>query len=57
MCGGRSDLDWVAPATRALVEALPSLVLHEFPKLDHFGPAKSGPREVAQAVSAFLLAD
>jgi len=57
MRGGRSDLDWVAPATRALVEVLPSLVVHEFPKLDHFGPTKSGLREVAQAVSSFLTMD
>lgn len=57
MCGGASDLDWVAPAMRALVEVLPSLVVHEFPKLDHFGPTKPGLLQVAQAVSSFLLAD
>jgi pimeloyl-ACP methyl ester carboxylesterase len=57
MCGGRSDLDWVAPATRALVEALPSVVVHKFPKLDHFGPTKPGLLDVANTVSSFLLAD
>ena len=57
MCGGRSDLDWVTPAIRALVEALPSVVVHEFPKLDHFGPTKPGLLEVAQAVSSFLFAE
>jgi pimeloyl-ACP methyl ester carboxylesterase len=57
MCGGRSDLDWVAPAMRALVEALPSVVVRKFPKLDHFGPIKPGLLEVAQAVSSFLSTD
>jgi pimeloyl-ACP methyl ester carboxylesterase len=57
MCGGRSDLDWVAPATLALLETLPSVVVHQFPKLNHFGPTKPGLLEVAQAVSSFLLVE
>ena len=57
MRGGRSDLDWVASAMTALSGALPSVVVHEFPKLDHFGPTMRGQFEVAQRVSSFLMAD
>jgi pimeloyl-ACP methyl ester carboxylesterase len=54
MHGGRSDLEWVVAATKALSSVLPSVVVRGFPKLDHFGPAKTGPREVASAVGAFF---
>jgi pimeloyl-ACP methyl ester carboxylesterase len=56
MCGGKSGLDWVAQATNALTAVLPSVAVQEFPKLDHFGPDKTGPREVARAVATFFAA-
>lgn len=54
MHGGRTGLDWVAQAMNALALVLPSVVVQEFPKLDHFGPTKTGPREVASAVRSFF---
>lgn len=51
MFGGKSGLDWVAQATNALAAVLPSVAVREFPKLDHFGPDKTGPLEVAEAVA------
>src|SRR5262249_29234239 len=56
MAGGRSGLEWVAPALERLSRVLPASELKTFPKLDHFGPDQHGPREVAQAVNAFFLA-
>ncbi len=56
MFGEKSDLDWVAPATRALTAAIPTVAVQAFQKLDHFGPDKSGPVEVAEAVSSFFNA-
>jgi pimeloyl-ACP methyl ester carboxylesterase len=56
MRGGRSGLDWVAQATRALTAVLPSGAVQQFPRLDHFGPDKTGPREVANAVATFFSA-
>jgi len=57
MLGEKSDLDWVAPAVRALVATIPTISVQAFPKLDHFGPDKSGAVEVAQAVSSFFQAE
>jgi pimeloyl-ACP methyl ester carboxylesterase len=54
MRGGKSGLNWVAQATNALAAVLPSVAVKEFPNLDHFGPDKSGPREVADAVATFF---
>ena len=50
MRGGKSDLDWVVHATNALASVIPSVTVRELPKLDHFGPDKTGPLEVANAV-------
>jgi pimeloyl-ACP methyl ester carboxylesterase len=57
MFGEKSDLDWVAPAVRALVATIPTIAVQAFPKLDHFGPDKSGAVEVAEAVSSFFQAE
>jgi pimeloyl-ACP methyl ester carboxylesterase len=57
MFGEKSDLDWVAPAVRALAAAIPTVAVQAFPKLDHFGPDKSGAVEVAEAVSSFFQAE
>ena len=54
MHGGKSGLDWVARATSALALVIPSVAVQEFPKLNHFGPDKTGPLEVANAVGTFF---
>jgi len=54
MHGGRSDLDWVVPAMNALASVVPCIVVQELAGLDHFGPPKTGPREVASAVRSFF---
>ncbi len=54
MHGGRSGLDWVGPALTALADVLPSIIVREFPRLDHFGPTKRGAPEVAAVVRDFL---
>jgi pimeloyl-ACP methyl ester carboxylesterase len=54
MFGGKSGLDWVTEATKALAAVLPSVAVREFSKLDHLGPDKTGPLEVAAAVGTFF---
>jgi hypothetical protein len=54
MNGGKSGLDWVGPALSALADVLPSIVVREFPRLDHFGPIARGAPEVAAVVRGFL---
>ncbi len=54
MSGGRSRLDYVPPALDALRAVLPVSTSYVFPKLDHFGPDRSGPNEVARIVTDFL---
>jgi pimeloyl-ACP methyl ester carboxylesterase len=54
MHGGKSGLDWVGPALSALADVLPSIIVREFPGLDHFGPTKRGAPEVAAIVRDFL---
>lgn len=54
MSGGRSRLDYVPPALDALRAVLPVSTSYVFPKLDHFGPDRSGPSEVARIVTDFL---
>ena len=54
MYGGKSNSRWVDLSMKRLAEVLPRSETKEFAKLDHFGIDKKGPREVAQAVSAFL---
>ena len=39
-----------------LAAVLPSVAVQAFPKLDHFGPDRTGPREVANAVASFFAA-
>jgi pimeloyl-ACP methyl ester carboxylesterase len=55
MAGGKSGLPYVGPAFDRLTEVLPSIRVHTFAKLDHFGPDHKGPAEVAETVTAFLL--
>ncbi|MGD0482565.1 MAG: alpha/beta hydrolase [Terracidiphilus sp.] len=52
LVGGKSDSDWVAATVEKLSDVLPVVRIDEFPKLNHFGPNQTGPREVAQAVKA-----
>jgi hypothetical protein len=54
MYGGKSGLDWVASATKALEAVIPSVAVQDFPRLDHFGPDEGGTIEVAQAVGRFF---
>ena len=55
MAGGKSGLPYVAPAFHRLTEVLPCARVHTFAKLDHFGPDRKRPAEVAKTVTAFLL--
>jgi pimeloyl-ACP methyl ester carboxylesterase len=55
MHGGKSGLRYVSKAIEALTKVLPSSQVKEFPKLDHFGPDKTAPAEVAQAVRDYFL--
>jgi hypothetical protein len=55
MAGGRNTLPSVAPAFDRLTGVLPSVRVHTFGKLDHFGPDHKGPAEVAATVTAFFL--
>jgi len=55
MFGGKSNLKWVKTAVAALSNTVPSIELREFPKLDHFGPDKTGPTDVAGAIEGFFL--
>jgi hypothetical protein len=55
MSGGKSDLPYIKLAMEQLAEVLPGSETKEFPRLDHFGIDKKAPREVAKAVSEYLL--
>jgi pimeloyl-ACP methyl ester carboxylesterase len=55
MSGGKSGLPYVAPAIERLSEVLPAATTRVFPRLDHFGPDRTGPVEVARAVGEFFL--
>jgi pimeloyl-ACP methyl ester carboxylesterase len=57
MFGEKSELDWVAPAVDALAAAIPAVAIQAFPRLDHFGPNKSGAVEVAEVVANFFQAE
>ena len=52
--GGKSGLPSVPTALEKLSHVLASVHRKQFPDLDHFGPDRTGPREVAQAVKAFF---
>jgi hypothetical protein len=55
MYGGKSNTKSVDMAMERLAEVLPRSETKEFPRLDHFGIDKKAPREVAKAVSEYLL--
>ena len=55
MHGGKSKISWVTLAMAHLAAVLPHVDTKEFLALNHFGIDKQAPREVAQAVSAFVL--
>jgi pimeloyl-ACP methyl ester carboxylesterase len=55
MFGARSDLPYVTPAIERLTEVLPTSEQRQFPNLNHFGPDKKGPREVAAAIRQYFL--
>jgi pimeloyl-ACP methyl ester carboxylesterase len=55
MAGGRIRLPYVGAAFDRLTEVLRCARIHEFPKLDHFGPEEKGAAEVAGAATAFFL--
>lgn len=54
MYGGKSNLRWVDKAIKTLSEVLPVSEKRKFPKLDHFGPDKTGPEVVAENVTKFF---
>jgi pimeloyl-ACP methyl ester carboxylesterase len=54
MSGGKSGLEWVPRAIAALTSTVPSVAVKKFATLDHFGPDKTAPREVANVVEAFF---
>ena len=55
MFGGKRRPGWLIQGIKALAEVLPSSKVEEFPKLDHFGPDKTAPREIAQAIREYFL--
>jgi len=55
MFGCKRRPDWLAQGIKALAEVLPSSKVVEFPKLDHFGPDKSAPKEVAECIRNYFL--
>ena len=55
MFGGKRRPGWLTQGIKALSEVLPSSKVTEFPKLDHFGPDKTAPREIAQAIREYFL--
>lgn len=52
--GGKSGLPWVPTTLEKLLAVLPSAHRKQFPGLNHFGPDRTGPRKVAQAVKTFF---
>jgi pimeloyl-ACP methyl ester carboxylesterase len=55
MTGGRSELPWVEIVVRKLSALIPHIRVERFSRLDHFGPDKTGPDEVARSVTAFFF--
>lgn len=55
LSGGKSALSWIPTMIDRVSNAVPASQTKELPKLDHFGPDRSGPRDVAQAVREFIL--
>lgn len=54
MYGGKSNLRWVDKAIKTLSEVLPVSEKRKFPKLDHFGPDKTGPEVIAENLTKFF---
>jgi pimeloyl-ACP methyl ester carboxylesterase len=52
--GGKSGLPWIPRTIEKLKVVLPAVAVKQFSNLDHFGPDRTGPRDVAQAVRAFF---
>jgi len=55
MFGGKRRPGWLTRGIKALAEVLPSSQVKEFPKLDHFGPDKTAPGEVAHTIRSYFL--
>ena len=54
MSGQKTDHAWLNKSLKRLVDVLPHSESIQFPTLDHFGPDKSGPLEVAKAITIFF---
>lgn len=54
MSGGKSGLGWVDKAIKTLAQVLPASKLMKFTKLDHFGPDKTGPAEIARELKDYF---
>jgi pimeloyl-ACP methyl ester carboxylesterase len=52
--GGKSKLSWTTKSIKALSEVIPHVEIKEFPGLDHFGPDKTSPGDVANALKEYL---
>ena len=55
MFGGKSKLVGITKAIKVLLEVLPLAKPLEFPKLDHFGPDKTGPIDIAAKVTEYFM--
>jgi pimeloyl-ACP methyl ester carboxylesterase len=54
MSGAKSGLSFVQPAIQRLGQLLPESQTRQFPELDHFGPDRTGPRQVADALVEYF---
>lgn len=54
MSGGKSGLKWVDKAIKTSVDVLPASKVMKFTKLDHFGPDKTGPAEIARELKDYF---
>jgi pimeloyl-ACP methyl ester carboxylesterase len=55
MYGGKGHIPQADTSMKRLAAVFPHAETREFPALDHFGLNKTGPQEVARAVSAYFL--
>lgn len=55
MYGGKGHTPRADTSMKRLAAVFPHVETREFPALDHFGLNKTGPQEVARAVSAYFL--
>jgi pimeloyl-ACP methyl ester carboxylesterase len=56
MCGGTRGSSTACQTIETLAAVIPHPVTRRFAKLDHFGPIRKGPGDVAQAVALFFAA-